>query len=81
MGAAALAVVNSGISLVSLSAMLAGGISVVVMNVSAMRPAVSVVGKFPRGPVCGEFSVAATLMAVAVDLPELLVDGLLDEFN
>ena len=67
--------------MVSFSLMLAGGISVVVMNISAMRPAVVVVGNFPRGPVHGGLRIAANLITIAVGLPGLLVDGLLDEFN
>ena len=63
--------------------MLAGDTSVIVMNVSAMRPAVVVVGKFSRGLGRGGSSIASTLMTVAVGmrLPRLLFDGLLDEFD
>ena len=55
----------------------------VVADVSPMRPAIVVVRKLLRGPGCGGFSIASTMMVVAIvmRLPGLLVDGLLDNFN
>ena len=74
-------VVNGGVSLVSFSLILAGSTIVVVINASPMCPAVVVVGKFLRGPVCEGSLIATTLMVIAVGLLGLLVDGLLDGFD
>ena len=65
----------------SFSLMLAGGTGVAVMKVSPMSPAVVVIGKFPRQPGRGGFAISASLIAVAVGFPGLLVDCLLDDFN
>ena len=49
-GATAFVIVNGGVGLVAFSAMLAGCTGVTVAKVSAMGPAVGVVGIFARGP-------------------------------
>ena len=61
--------------------MLAGGTGVAVVKVSAMRPSVVVVEFFFRRPGRGGFAIAASLIAVVVGLPGLLVDCLLDDFK
>ena len=58
--------------------MLPGDTGVAVVKVSPMCPAVVVVGIFWRQLGCGCFAIAATT-AVAVGLPGLLVDCLLDD--
>ena len=62
------------------SSILAGGTSVVVMDVSTVHIAIVVVVKFPRGSGCGGSSIASTMVAVAIvmRLPRLEVNGLLD---
>ena len=50
LGTVALSIIDSDVGLVAFSTMLAGGACVVAGNVSAMCPAIVVVGKFSRRP-------------------------------
>ena len=65
----------------SFSSIATGGTGVTAMKVSAMSPAVVAAGKLSRQPGRGGFVIVTSLIAVAVGLPGLLVDCLLDDFN
>ena len=61
--------------------MLTGGTDVAVVKVGTMGPAVVVVvGIFARGPGLGPFAIV-TATAIAIGLPRLLDDGVLDDVN
>ena len=80
MGATAFAIVNGGVGVVAFRAMVADGTGVTVVKVSAMGPAVVVVGIFARGSGRGRFAIGA-VTAFAIGLPRLLDDGVFDDVN
>ena len=86
LGAATFAIIYSDIVLVAFSMMLAGGTGVIASNVSAVGPAIVVVGKFARETGCSGMTLegvtgATTMVPVPIvmRLPGLEVDGLLEE--